>query len=198
MNWAKVFRYILIAAITFPTFDGIGSDTSIATFQLSAFIPSSISATPIQSGQTDISLGGGSGTGLGGGTGSGIGGFGGGGTTALVNVLHFRYNVPIAEISVASDTLTGQPEDENGRPFNLQGVSLNFKFVSGCKSVDSTYAAPFALKSSGTDVKSTVAANPTEAIDEECPLYATWVGSSKKQPLAGRYTMNLRIVIVSL
>lgn len=123
----------------------------------------------------------------------------------LIGLMHFKFNVDAASITIASSTVSGQPEDASA---NAYSFSSAFKVsVKGtCTTLNLAalgLPAGVALTNAGTDYKSTIAASlitnvPVGGIEEDCQLTATWGGTTANLPLAGVYSMSIVITMVSI
>lgn len=185
----KVVTLILFATLVLIWPRVFAADTSVATIQISGFVPERVTVTTTTV-TPEITFTPYAGNGDGDGNGNG-------GNMKILGFMHFVYNTPVAAITISSDTVTGQPEDGNGRPYSIQGMNLYFSVLPGCVSVDSSYNFPFELTSAGTDIKSQTAANPPDAVDENCTLTAAWIGNPRRLPMAGKFHMNVKVVLVS-
>lgn len=115
-----------------------------------------------------------------------------------IGLLHFKYNVSIASLTISSDTASGGPETSGGAVYNFQGGGFGVSFDPACTTVDPTYNTPFTLTNAGIDVKSALAAAlTTTGIEEDCEVYASWQGTSAKLPLAGVYSLSITVTMVS-
>ena len=183
MRRSSVQKFVAILGIVIliPLRATTTTDTVSTTIEVSGYVPEHFSIRTTYVKPIDIEFG---------------------GTTessdgTMINTIKFQYNVPVANILIASDTVTGQPETPTGRAISSIGQSISFKFVQGCKSVESNFQQPFSVTSTGVDVKSSYAADPPEAVEEECQIYAKWNGSRSSRPLAGRYSMAMKVTIIS-
>ena len=115
-----------------------------------------------------------------------------------IGLMHLKFNVNMASLTVSSDTASGGPEATSGAVYNFQGAGFGVSVNATCASVDAAYNAPFILTNAGTDIKS-AAANVLvgSGIEEDCELYASWQGTSAKIPLAGAYALAITITMIS-
>ncbi len=117
----------------------------------------------------------------------------------LLGLLHFKYNVNVASIKIASSTASGLPENSSNVAYGFGGAGFKVAFTAtGCTSIDATYNTPFLLLSAGTDVKSAASAALTAGVEEDCSLTASWAGTTVSLPLAGKYSMVITVTMVSI
>jgi hypothetical protein len=158
-----------------PTF---AADTTSASFNLSGTVPVVFSATTRGvPGDLDLS------------------------PNVIVNnrrigLVHFKYNVNVASMTISSNTTSGGPESSTGT-YSFQGGGFKVSVANGCVSVDPTFNTPFALTNTGTDVKSATANSLTTGIEEDCEILASWRGTNQSLPLAGVYSLTVNITMVS-
>ena len=169
---------ILVSIFAF-LFQPIGhaADTSIATFNLSGTVPTFFSVSVRgQPGDLDLS------------------------PNVVVNnrrigLMHLKYNSNVASLTISSSTASGGPEGPSGS-YNFQG-GFKVSVSAGCSSVAPAYNSPFVLTSAGTDIKSALSTALTTGIEEDCDVLASWKGTSQTLPLAGVYTLNISVTMVS-
>jgi hypothetical protein len=118
----------------------------------------------------------------------------------LLGIMHFRYNVNVSSIKIASSTASGVPENATAVAYGFGGAGFKVAFTAaGCSSVDATYNTPFPLVSgAGTDVKSAGSAALTAGVEEDCSLTASWAGTAATLPLAGKYSMVITLTMISI
>lgn len=115
-----------------------------------------------------------------------------------IGLMHLKYNVNVASLTISSDTASGGPESTSGAVYNFQGAGFQVEFDAACASVDPAYNSPFTLTNVGTDVKSPLAANlVTTGIEEDCEVLASWQGTAAAIPLAGVYKLSVTITMIS-
>ena len=117
----------------------------------------------------------------------------------LLGILHFKYNVNVASLKIASSTTSGVPENGSGAAYGFGAASFKVAFTAtGCTSVDATYNTPFLMVPAGTDVKSAGSAALTAGVEEDCSLTASWAGTTASLPLAGKYSVVITVTMVSI
>lgn len=115
-----------------------------------------------------------------------------------IGLMHLKYNVNVASLTISSNTASGGPESTSGVAYTFQGAGFQISIEPGCASVDATYNSPFTLTNMGTDIKSTLAgALINSGIEEDCEVLASWQGTSSKLPLAGVYKLAVTVTMVS-
>lgn len=115
-----------------------------------------------------------------------------------IGLLHLKYNVNVASLTISSDTASGGPESISGATYAFQGGGFNVSFDPACTSVDPAYNAPFILTNAGTDVKSAgSAALVANGVEEDCEVFASWQGTAASLPLAGLYALSVTVTMVS-
>jgi hypothetical protein len=164
-----------IATLLQPT--AFAADTAIATFNISGTVPTYFSVTTRgMPGDLDLSprvvV-----------------------SNRRIGLMHFKYNTNIASLTISSGTASGGPEGPSGA-YDFQG-GFRVSVGAGCLTVDPAYNAPFILTPGGTDVKSALSAALTSGIEEDCDLYASWTGTNQTLPLAGVYSLNITVTMVS-
>jgi hypothetical protein len=157
------------------------ADTSIATITLAGVVPSYFSVTLRgQPGELDLTPG----------------------ITVsnrVVGLLHFKYNQNVQSLTISSSTASGKPENSGGTPYNFGGGG-GFKvgIMPGCVTVDPTYNTPFVLTQAGTDVKSVASTTlTTQGVEEDCQVTATYTGTNTSLPMAGLFTLNILVTMIS-
>jgi hypothetical protein len=113
-----------------------------------------------------------------------------------IGLLHFKYNANVASLTVSSSTPSGGPEGISGA-YSFQGGGFKVSIAAGCTTVDAAYNTPFILTAAGTDVKSIASTTLATGIEEDCDLNATWRGTNQALPLAGVYSLNINVTMVS-
>ena len=116
-----------------------------------------------------------------------------------IGILAFKYNENIQSLNVASDTVSGAPEDSGGNPYQFGGTGDFFVgILAGCDTVDPTYNTPFVLTNVGVDIKSALSsALVLTGIQEECEVTASYSGTNTVLPLAGRFEMKIVVTMTS-
>jgi hypothetical protein len=178
---ARVTTAILIIIGVLITPVVFAADTAIATFNVSGTVPTFFSVTARgMPGDLDLT------------------------PNVTVNnrrlgLLHFKYNMSMASLTISSSTASGGPEALSGAVYNFQGSGFGVSVDAACTSVDATYNTPFTLSNAGTDIKSALAAAlVTNGIEEDCEVYGSWQGTNASLPLAGVYAMSVLVTMVSL
>lgn len=178
MNLTKP-KYLILATALIALLRPIvfAADTAIATFNISGTVPTYFSVTTRGTpGDLDLS------------------------PNVIVNnrrigLMHFKYNTNVASLTVASSTASGGPEGPSGA-YNFQG-GFKVSVKAGCASADPAYNAAFVLTAGGTDIKSAGSAALTQGVEEDCEVLASWKGTNVSLPLAGVYTLNINVTMVS-
>jgi hypothetical protein len=111
-----------------------------------------------------------------------------------IGLLHFKYNVNIASLTVSSNTASGGPE--GGTAYSFQG-GFKVSIGAGCSTVDPTYNTAFQLTQVGTDIKSVLSTTLVSGIEEDCEILASWKGTNQALPLAGVYALNISVTMTS-
>ncbi|MGZ3746019.1 MAG: hypothetical protein ACXWRE_01710 [Pseudobdellovibrionaceae bacterium] len=169
----------LILAFIFllrPT--AFAADTTIASFNVSGTVPTFFSATARGlPGDLDLT------------------------PNVVVNnrrlgLIHFKYNANVASLTISSNTPSGGPEGTGGA-YDFQGGGFKISVAAGCATVDPAYNAPFVLTAAGTDVKSVASTALVTGVEEDCDLFASWRGTNRSLPLAGVYSLNISVTMIS-
>jgi hypothetical protein len=172
-----LFRILVLVMAMLPRPVAYAADTAIAAFNVSGTVPTFFSVT-VRGLPGDLDL------------------------TPKVTVnnrriglLHFKYNANIASLNVSSSTASGGPEGPSGS-YDFQG-GFKVAIAAGCATVDAAYNSAFVLTAGGTDVKSAASSALTTGVEEDCDLSASWKGTNQALPLAGVYTLNINVTMVS-
>lgn len=115
----------------------------------------------------------------------------------LLGLLHMKYNVDMASLTIKSSTANGVPAN-GGTDYGFGAGGFKVAVTAGCASVDATYNTAFTLTAAGTDIKSAAAAALTAGVEEDCSLTASWDGTTSTLPLAGKYSMVITVTMVSI
>lgn len=164
----------------------VRADTSIGTLNLSGNVPTIFSVTAYGY-PGDLDLNGNTSV----------------ASDRLVGFFHFRYNADIASLTLQAAQATGLPSTAGGVAYNF-GTSFMLKFGT-CNTIHATYKVAFSpgagatsLAGAGKDIKSAATSGLTAGVEETCELMATWGGTAHKIPLAGKYTLDLTLTMVSI
>src|SRR5258708_38137917 len=112
----------------------------------------------------------------------------------LLGILHLKYNVNVASLTIASSTASGTPENARSAAYSFCASGFKVAFTAaGCTSDAAANNTPFLLTAGGADIKSAAAASLTAGVEEDCSLTATWSGSTATLPLAGKYSLVITI-----
>lgn len=115
-------------------------------------------------------------------------------TDRLLGIFHLKYNLPVGEFKIQTDTTSGLPEDSNGTPIDLT-TPMSYKME--CTSAIAT-ATTAAEAGAGKDIKSAASAlTGGVGIEEDCLLSGSWVGTSSALPLSGYYTMKISVTLTA-
>lgn len=131
-------------------------------------------------------------------------------TDRVLGILHVKYNIDMASLTLQSDTALGKPM--NGT--ENWGGSIEYKVLGGtaCKTVGGSAggtasvtipsgSAAGTTMGGGKDVHHAhvedLAANFSSGLEEDCPLQGSWTGVAKDLPLAGSYSMKITATMVS-
>lgn len=115
----------------------------------------------------------------------------------LIGIVHFKYNVDIASLTMASDTVSGTPENA-GTPYDFAGAAFQFKF-DACTTIEATYEALFAISNVPTNIEDPATTSGlTNGVEEDCNLTASWGGTNASLPLAGKYSMTITFTMTSI
>ncbi len=174
----RILKILLMSLVLFqPTH---AADIAIASFNLSGTVPAIFSITTLGlPGDLDLT------------------------PNVTVNnrrigLLHFKYNINVASITISSDTASGGPEATSGAVYNFQGGGFQVSVDNACASVDPAYNTPFTLTNAGTDIKSPLsAALVNSGIEEDCEVFGSWQGTNAALPLAGVYKLAVTITMTS-
>ena len=112
-----------------------------------------------------------------------------------IGLMHFKYNANVASLTISSSTASGAPEGASGA-YNFQG-GFKVSVGAGCTSVDVAYNTPFVLTGVGTDIKSVASTALANGVEEDCDLLASWRGTNQSLPLAGVYSLNINVTMIS-
>jgi hypothetical protein len=115
----------------------------------------------------------------------------------LIGLLHFKYNVNVASLTISSSTASGGPVATSGAVYNFQG-GFKVSIPAPCASVDPSFNTPFILSNAGTDVKSIGSTALTAGIEEDCSVAASWKGTNVGLPLAGVYKLSILVTFTSI
>lgn len=115
-------------------------------------------------------------------------------TDRLLGIFHLKYNLPVGEFKIQTDTTSGLPEDSAGTPIDL-ATPMSYKMAcTSAVETDTTATEAGA----GKDIKSAAAAlSGGVGIEEDCLLSASWVGTSSAIPLSGYYTMKISATLTA-
>ncbi len=175
-NFIWIMTFLLVSVFTQRS-SVLAADTTITSLNLSGTVPTYFSVTPRgMAGDLDLT------------------------PNVTVNnrrigLLHFKYNANVASITVGSSTPSGGPEGPSGT-YNFQG-GFKVSIGAGCFSVDPAFTTPFVLTAGGTDVKSAGSTALVAGVEEDCDVLASWRGSNVAIPLAGVYSLNINVTMVS-
>jgi hypothetical protein len=115
----------------------------------------------------------------------------------LIGLMHLKYNVNIASLTIASSTASGAPEGPAGS-YSFQGGGFFVSVDAGCTSVAPAYNAPFVLSAAGTDIKSVASTALVAGVEEDCQIRGSWRGTATALPLGGVYSMSVTVTMVSM
>lgn len=126
-------------------------------------------------------------------------------TDRLLGIVHFRYNVDVATITLTSSTASGVPENSANQAYSFGGVGFKFKF-GACTSIVAAGKADFDITTGGTsdNLQALAASQPSTlgyGIEEDCDLVASWGGAtitSGQLPLADKYSQTVTLTMTSL
>jgi hypothetical protein len=123
-------------------------------------------------------------------------------TDRTVGIFHFKYNLDIATLTLASTSATGTPM--NGATAFPAGTAFTYKFAAGCASVNATGLASFSIALGVSPALVNAAAGQPSTlgygIEEDCQLTASWGGqtlAAGQIPLSGVYSETLTLTMVS-
>ncbi len=174
-NNFAVFLLIMLVVLRPSAF---AADTAIASFDLVSNVPTIFSVTAVgQPGDLDLS------------------------PNVIVNnrligLLHFKYNANIASLTISSSTPSGGPEGASGA-YNFQG-GFKVAVAAPCVSVDPAFNTPFTLTNIGTDIKSVASTALVSGVEENCSVTASFKGTNVALPLAGVYTLSVKVTMISM
>ncbi len=126
-------------------------------------------------------------------------------TDRLLGIVHFKYNVDIASLTLTSNTASGVPENSANVAYPFGGVGFKFKFGT-CTSVVAAGKANFSIVAAGVsdNLEPLAAQQPSTlgyGLEEDCELVASWGGAtivSGQIPLADRYSQALTLTMTSI
>lgn len=180
----NILQIVLAMMLAFVNTQVFAADTSIATLNLSGNVPAVFSVTARgYPGDLDLTPS------------ASV-------SNRVLGILHFKYNVNVATITIASSTANGVPATAGGvdYPFGATGFTVA---TPSCTSLNATFAAGVTLSNAGTDygsatAKDLTASNPDSGIEEDCQITASWSGTTASLPLAGVYSMTITVTMVSI
>jgi hypothetical protein len=181
---------LMFAAQLFAPSAAMAADTSIATLNVSGNVPTIFSVTA-RGYPGDLDLSGNVSV-----------------ANRLLGVFHFKYNVDIASLTLQSAQAEGVPSSAVGAGTNY-AFGANFTLMFGaCTTIEATYKAAFDPRpvlsgglglAAGIDIKDpATTAALTAGREEDCNLSASWGGNASNIPLAGKYTLDLTLTMVSI
>ena len=181
MNTGKIVlvKRLLLPFLMFCWSSLQAADTTIASFNLSSTVPTVFSVTTRGvPGDLDLSPG------------------------VQVNnrrigLVHLKYNANVASLVISSSTASGGPTSGGGAAYSFQGGGFKVSVSAGCTSVDPTYNTPFTLTNAGTDIKSVLSTALVSGIEEDCDVLGSWTGTAAALPLAGVYSMQVQVTMMS-
>lgn len=115
----------------------------------------------------------------------------------LMAVVHFKYNVDVATLTMSTTNASGLPEDSTSTAYAF-GTDMTFDVPASCATVDDTTGAGIDLTATGSVEISTAGGLGTGGIEEDCDITASWVGTTEALPLAGVYSMTVVLTMVSI
>ena len=115
----------------------------------------------------------------------------------LMGILHLKYNVDLASLTLESNTASGQPEDGGATAYAFGAAGFKFKF-NACTSVDPLLGGVLFVIDDTTPLDVAETAALTAGIEEDCELTASWAGTTTILPLAGVYSMTVKIIMTSI
>jgi hypothetical protein len=126
-------------------------------------------------------------------------------TDRLLGIIHFKYNVDVASLTLTSSTASGVPENSANTAYPFGGVGFKYRFGT-CTSVVAGGQANFSIVAAGTSDNLQAAAGNQPStlgygLDEDCDLMASWGGAaivSGQIPLADKYSQTLTLTMTSI
>lgn len=175
----RFYSWLLAVSLAMTPLKLYSADTAVGSFNISGTVPTFFSATTRGiPGDIDLT------------------------PNVVVNnrrigLIHFKYNVNVASITISSSTASGGPEPSSGGTYSFQGGGFKVSIRAGCASADAAFNTPFILTQAGTDVKSATSASLTTGIEEDCEILGSWQGTSQALPLAGVYGLTINVTMIS-